>query len=178
MSNWKDRSTVVVRDGLHMERYALENGQLKKVEDKTADVGKRIHAITTESLLLNSSGDYEERETMFDIDDDGEYEILTFSHDTSHPYDFGAAMCLEKIRWSDGKETADSVFSDLHGGSTFEFLEKKRMVFMTSSFSVATSIIRNGTSGDVEKKDVFCFLKKPERRKQVSIMIKQIISSF
>lgn len=126
IDQWKDRSTVVVRDGLHMERYALENGQLKKVEDKTADVGKRIHAITTESLFSNSSGDYEERETMFDVDGDGEYEILTFSHDTSHPYDFGAAMCLEKIRWSDGRETTDGVFSDLHGGSTFEFLEKKK----------------------------------------------------
>lgn len=119
---WKGKTSFVENAGITFIRYVLENGELVKVEDKTADVGKAIWKRTREELFPVEDEASEDKEVWFDIDDDGEDEMLVFSHDNSHANNFGQNMCLSRISWSDGHIIEG--FALPFGGETFVFLNQ------------------------------------------------------
>ena len=64
----------------------------------------------------------EDKEVWFDIDGDGEDEMLMFSHDCSHANNFGQDMELSRISWSDGHVIERDALP--FGGETFVFLNQ------------------------------------------------------
>ena len=101
--DWNGKTSYVQRYGLHTDRYVFENHQLRQVEDKTKDVGASLRKWTRESLF---NKDTDESKTVhFDIDEDGTEEVLTLTHFTSHLYEEGECMSLDKITWESGRES-------------------------------------------------------------------------
>lgn len=99
------RKTMVQQEGIKSMRYVLENQELKLVETDVYDVGRTLKAWTREQLFPEENEMSEDVYVSFDIDGDGTDEQLCFSHDTSHPFMWGAYMSLYKIVWADGRES-------------------------------------------------------------------------
>lgn len=145
IEEWKNKKTLVNRSGISMTRYVLEGSELKKVEEKTADVGKTVWLRTRESLFPVADETSEDQETWFDIDGDGEDEMVVFGHDNSHANNWGQDMYINRICWNNGR-TLDAYFG-LFGGSKFEFLD--RMTKGMHDLLVDSTLFRwNGSAYD------------------------------
>lgn len=107
VEEWKGKPSLVERRGISIAYYVLEDGHLKKVEDKTADVGKTIWKRSRADLFPVVDEMSEDKELWFDMDGDGEDEMLTFGHDNSHANMYGNNFYLTRISWSNGR-TVDS----------------------------------------------------------------------
>lgn len=105
---WKGKPSLIKQADISFTRYVLEEGQLKEVEAKTADVGETVWKKTREELFPVKDEDSEEVETWFDMDDDGEDEMLVFGHESSHANNWGEDMYLCRIKWNDGERIVEA----------------------------------------------------------------------
>ena len=108
VEEWKGKPSLIKQAGISFTRYVLEEGQLKEAESKTADVGETVWKRTREELFPVKDEDSEDVETWFDMDDDGEDEMLVFGHESSHANNWGEDMYLCRIKWNDGERTVEA----------------------------------------------------------------------
>lgn len=107
VEEWNGKASLIKQSGITFTRYVLEDGQLKEVENKTADVGETLWKRTREELFPEKDEVGENVETWFDMDDDGVDEMLEFGHESYPANNWGETMYLGRIKWIDGERTIE-----------------------------------------------------------------------
>lgn len=118
---WKGKISLVEQGSTTFKRFVLEDGQLKTVEDKTANVGKIIWKCERKDLFPVEDEDSEDKYAFFDIDGDGEDDTIVFGHDSSHANMYGINMYINKIYWS--RLVTSEEYIGLWSGESFSILE-------------------------------------------------------
>ena len=102
------QTSILFRRGIQWVRYVFENHALRETENEQKDMGETQMAVTTSMLFKEEEEGSKTVEC--DLDDDGIPEVLTFSHNTSHAYNFGEYMSLDNITWGrDQSETSTNM---------------------------------------------------------------------
>ena len=112
---------LLQREGIRWIVYSFQEGNLKRIEDRTKDVGR-----VRTTLRMNDyfSNDGTGSQTIsIDIDGDGEEESVVIHRDESHAGGYGSYMSIQIIRWQDGREIG-SENNNVVSGATLKILEK------------------------------------------------------
>lgn len=112
---------LLQREGIRWIIYSFREGNLKRIEDRTKDVGR-----VRTTLRMNDyfSNDGTGNQTIsIDIDGDGEEESVVIHRDESHAGGYGSYMSIQIIRWQDGREIG-SEDNNVVSGATLKILEK------------------------------------------------------
>ena len=112
---------LLQREGIRWIVYSFQEGNLKRIEDRTKDVGR-----VRTTLRMNDyfSNDGTGNQTIsIDIDGDGEEESVVIHRDESHAGGYGSYMSIQIIRWQDGREIG-SENNNVVSGATLKILEK------------------------------------------------------
>lgn len=112
---------LLQREGIRWIIYSFREGNLKRIEDRTKDVG-RVHT----TLRMNDyfANDGTGNQTIsIDIDGDGEEESVVIHRDESHAGGYGSYMSIQIIRWQDGREIGNED-NNVVSGATLKILEK------------------------------------------------------
>lgn len=112
---------LLQREGIRWIVYSFQEGNLKRIEDRTKNVGR---VLTTLRMNDYFSNDGTGNQTIsIDIDGDGEEESVVIHRDESHAGGYGSYMSIQIIRWQDGREIG-SENNNVVSGATLKILEK------------------------------------------------------
>lgn len=112
---------LLQREGIRWIIYSFREGNLKRVEDRTKDVGRVRTTLRMNDYFANDGTG--NQTISIDIDGDGEEESVVIHRDESHAGGYGSYMSIQIIRWQDGREIG-SEDNNVVSGATLKILEK------------------------------------------------------
>lgn len=93
---------LLQREGIRWIIYSFREGNLKRIEDRTKDVGRVRTTLRMNDYFANDGTG--NQTISIDIDGDGEEESVVIHRDESHAGGYGSYMSIQIIRWQDGRE--------------------------------------------------------------------------
>lgn len=111
---------LLQREGIRWIVYSFREGNLKRIEDRTKDVGRVRTTLRMDDLFANDGTG--NKTISIDIDGDGEEESVTIHRDETHAGGYGSYMSIYVIRWQDGREIGNENYSVV-SGATIKILE-------------------------------------------------------
>lgn len=112
---------LLQREGIRWIIYSFREGNLKRIEDRTKDVGRVRTTLRMNDYFANDGTG--NQTISIDIDGDGEEESVVIHRDESHAGGYGSYMSIQIIRWQDGREIG-SEDNNVVSGATLKILEK------------------------------------------------------
>lgn len=112
---------LLQREGIRWIVYSFHEGNLKRIEDRTKDVGRVRTTLRMNDYFANDGTG--SQTISIDIDGDGEEESVVIHRDESHAGGYGEYMSICIIRWQDGREIG-SENNNVVSGATIKILEK------------------------------------------------------
>lgn len=112
---------LLQREGIRWIIYSFREGNLKRIEDRTKDVGRVRTTLRMNDYFANDGTG--NQTISIDIDGDGEEESVVIHRDESHAGGYGSYMSIQIIRWQDGREIG-SEDTNVVSGTTLKILEK------------------------------------------------------
>ena len=112
---------LLQREGIRWIVYSFHEGNLKRIEDRTKDVGRVRTTLRMNDYFAND--DTGNQTISIDIDGDGEEESVVIHRDELHAGGYGSYMSIQIIRWQDGREIGNENNSVV-SGATLKILEK------------------------------------------------------
>ena len=112
---------LLQREGIRWIIYSFREGNLKRIEDRTKDVGRVRTTLRMNDYFANDGTG--NQTISIDIDGDGEEESVVIHRDESHAGGYGSYMSIQIIRWQDGREIG-SEDTNVVSGATLKILEK------------------------------------------------------
>lgn len=112
---------LLQREGIRWIVYSFQEGNLKRIEDRTKDVGRVRTTLRMNDYFANDGTG--NQTISIDIDGDGEEESVVIHRDESHAGGYGSYMSIQIIRWQDGREIG-SEDTNVVSGATLKILEK------------------------------------------------------
>lgn len=112
---------LLQREGIRWIIYSFREENLKRVEDRTKDVGRVRTTLRMNDYFANDGTG--NQTISIDIDGDGEEESVVIHRDESHAGGYGSYMSIQIIRWQDGREIG-SEDNNVVSGATLKILEK------------------------------------------------------
>lgn len=112
---------LLQREGIRWIVYSFHKGNLKRIEDRTKDVGRVRTTLRMNDYFANDGTG--SQTISIDIDGDGEEESVVIHRDESHAGGYGEYMSICIIRWQDGREIG-SENNNVVSGVTIKILEK------------------------------------------------------
>lgn len=112
---------LLQREGIRWIVYSFQEGNLKRIEDRTKDVGRVRTTLRMNDYFANDGTG--NQTISIDIDGDGEEESVVIHRDESHAGGYGEYMSICIIRWQDGREIG-SENNNVVSGATLKILEK------------------------------------------------------
>lgn len=112
---------LLQREGIRWIVYSFQEGNLKRIEDRTKDVGRVRTTLRMNDYFANDGTG--SQTISIDIDGDGEEESVVIHRDESHAGGYGEYMSICIIRWQDGREIG-SENNNVVSGATIKILEK------------------------------------------------------
>ena len=85
-----------IKEGINTTKYVFDNGKLNKVEDNRKIISKPLKTYTFKGVFGMEEIDEQEKncQALFDMDDDGNEDVLGFYSNQSHMWGWGTAMSL------------------------------------------------------------------------------------
>lgn len=112
---------LLQREGIRWIIYSFREGNLKRIEDRTKDVGRVRTTLRMNDYFANDGTG--NQTISIDIDGDGEEESVVIHRDESHAGGYGSYMSIQIIRWQDGREIGNED-NNVVSGATLKILEK------------------------------------------------------
>lgn len=112
---------LLQREGIRWIVYSFHEGNLKRIEDRTKDVGRVRTTLRMNDYFANDGTG--NQTISIDIDGDGEEESVVIHRDESHAGGYGSYMSIQIIRWQDGREIGNEN-NNVVSGATLKILEK------------------------------------------------------
>lgn len=112
---------LLQREGIRWIVYSFHEGNLKRIEDRSKDVGRVRTTLRMNDYFAND--DTGNQTISIDIDGDGEEESVVIHRDESHAGGYGSYMSIQIIRWQDGREIGNEN-NNVVSGATLKILEK------------------------------------------------------
>lgn len=112
---------LLQREGIRWIIYSFREGNLKRIEDRTKNVGRVRTTLRMNDYFANDGTG--NQTISIDIDGDGEEESVVIHRDESHAGGYGSYMSIQIIRWQDGREIG-SEDNNVVSGATLKILEK------------------------------------------------------
>lgn len=111
---------LLQREGIRWIIYSFREGNLKRIEDRTKDVGRVRTTLRMNDYFANDGTG--NQTISIDIDGDGEEESVVIHRDESHAGGYGSYMSIQIIHWQDGREIGYED-NNVVSGATLKILE-------------------------------------------------------
>lgn len=111
---------LLQREGIRWIIYSFRERNLKRIEDRTKDVGRVRTTLRMNDYFANDGTG--NQTISIDIDGDGEEESVVIHRDESHAGGYGRYMSIQIIRWQDGREIGYED-NNVVSGATLKILE-------------------------------------------------------
>ncbi len=117
-----DKWLFTFKYGIERKTYCFDGSKVVKHDSNRKKIASAKKTFTHMSVFNEESSEQDAtRQIYFDINGDGEDELLVFTSNSSHAGGWGRYVFIEKIYWSDGRVTDHNI----GGGYEITFLTSK-----------------------------------------------------